>query len=62
MIDFRGIPTPICPCCESHVLRISATFDPETYDIATYLLHDATCSQCGCLITAPTPLDHPSTI
>lgn len=59
MIDMTGIPTPICPMCDSNLLRITATFDEETYEIATYLLHSAECAECGCLLTAPTPLDHP---
>jgi len=61
-IDLRGIPSPVCPCCGSTFLRISAQFDPATYDISLYLLDDAECLQCKCLITAPTPLDHPDTV
>lgn len=58
MIDLRGIPTPICPCCGSSLLRITVQFDHETYEISGYLLDDAQCMECKCLITAPTPLDH----
>jgi hypothetical protein len=59
MLDIRGIPTPICPCCHSTLLRVTIEFDPQTYEIAGYLLDDAQCVECKCLITAPTPLDHP---
>jgi len=59
MVDLRGIPTPVCPCCGSCWLRVSVQFDTETYEISGYLLDDATCVSCKCLITAPTPLDHP---
>ena len=56
MSDFRGIPTPICPC-GSELLRITANFDTETYEIIGYLIDDANCAECGALLTAPTPLD-----
>ena len=59
MLDIRGIPTPVCPCCHSTLLRLTVEFDPQTYEIAGYLLDDAQCMECKCLITAPTPLDHP---
>lgn len=59
MLDIRGIPSPVCPCCGSTLLRLTVEFDPETYEIAGYLLDDAQCVECKCLITAPTPLDHP---
>jgi hypothetical protein len=38
---------------------MTVQFDPNTYEIEMYLLDDAECIDCGCLITAPTPLDHP---
>jgi hypothetical protein len=56
MSDYRGIPSPVCPC-GSNLFRLTATFDDETYEISGYLLDDATCAECGSLITAPTPLD-----
>ena len=56
MSDYRGIPTPMCPC-GSDLLRITATFDSETYEITGYLIDDASCAQCDALLTAPTPLD-----
>ncbi len=62
MINLRGIPTPICPKCGSSLLRVTVQFDQETYEIAGYLLDDAECMSCKCLITAPTPLDHPDNI
>jgi hypothetical protein len=59
MIDVRGIPTPTCPCCGSNLLRLTVQFDPVDYEIGMYFLDDAECGKCGCLITAPTPMDHP---
>jgi len=58
-MNLRGIPTPVCPCCGSAFLRISVKFDLETYEIGQYFLDDAECLECKCLLTAPTPLDHP---
>jgi len=58
MVNARGIPTPACPCCGSTLLRLTVQFDPDTYEVEMYLLDDAECAQCKCLITAPTPLDH----
>ena len=59
MLDIRGIPTPACPCCGSTLLRVTVEFDPDTYEIQMYFLDDAQCMECKCLLTAPTPLDHP---
>ena len=59
MVNLRGIPTPVCPCCGSSLLRLTVQFDPDTYEVEMYLLDDAECVECKCLITAPTPLDHP---
>ena len=56
MSDYRGIPTPVCPC-GSNLIRLTATFDDETYEISGYFLDDASCAECGSLVTAPTPLD-----
>jgi hypothetical protein len=58
-LNARGIPTPICPCCESSLLRVTVQFNEDTYEIVGYLLDDAECMECKCKITAPTPLDHP---
>jgi hypothetical protein len=58
--DVRGLPTPVCPCCGSGLLKITASFDVETYELDMYLLDNAECANCKCLITAPTPLDHPN--
>jgi len=38
------------------MLKIKARFDPETYEIAMYML-DCECAECGSLLTAPTPID-----
>ena len=56
MSDYRGIPSPVCPC-GSNLFRLTATFDDETYEISGYFLDDASCAECGSLVTAPTPLD-----
>ena len=60
MGDIRGIPTPICPFCQSTLINITASFNPETYEIEMYLLDNATCGDCGAFLTAPTPADLPS--
>jgi hypothetical protein len=56
MSDYRGIPSAVCPCGNS-LFKITATFDADTYEIAGYFLDDATCADCGAMVTAPTPLD-----
>lgn len=61
VVDIRGIPTAECPMCESNIFNIQACFDPDTYEIDMYLLN-AECAMCGCMITAPTPLDLPGVI
>jgi len=53
MGDIRGIPTPICPYCESTLINITASFNPENYEIEMYLLDNASCADCGALLTAP---------
>lgn len=57
-MDARGVPTAACPCCGSTLFRVTVQFSPDTYEIEMYLLDDATCNQCGCFLTAPTPLDN----
>jgi hypothetical protein len=60
MGDIRGLPTPLCPYCNSDLITITAIFDPETYEISMYLLDNASCADCGALLTAPTPEDLPA--
>lgn len=60
-MDFRGIPTAECPGCQSRLLNILVEFDTETYTPVMWTL-DATCSSCGALLTAPTPLDLPNVL
>jgi hypothetical protein len=60
MGDLLGIPTPICPYCSSNLIQITAAFDPVTYEIEMYLIDNATCADCGALLTAPTPSDLPA--
>ncbi len=60
MGDVRGIPTAICPYCNSNLLQLTVAFDPETYEIELYLIDNATCADCGALLTAPTPSDLPA--
>jgi len=52
-VDLRGTPTHACICGSQH-FYIRAVF--ENYEIATYFL-DMQCTECGALLTAPTPLD-----
>lgn len=59
MGDIRGLPTPICLYCNSKFFNVTVQFDPETYEISMYLLDNSTCSECGALVTAPTPADFP---
>ncbi|MFM7776338.1 MAG: hypothetical protein ACKN96_08165 [Actinomycetota bacterium] len=60
MGDIRGLPTPLCPYCGSDLITITAIFDPDTYEISMYLLDNASCAECGALLTAPTPEDLPA--
>lgn len=57
MMDARGIPTRVCPQCGEDTFVVNVVFD-EAYEITFYHL-DAECLFCGCLVTAPTPLDLP---
>lgn len=52
-LDLRGTPTHVCVCGSQH-FYVRAIFD--NYEIATYFL-DMQCTECGALLTAPTPLD-----
>jgi len=56
--DFRGIPTPVCPACGGNLITITASFDPDTYELDMYLLDNAQCATCQALLTAPTPADY----
>lgn len=56
VIDIRGIPTHACPNCGCVVFNIRAIFDE--YDIALWFT-DGECSDCGALLTVPTPVDNP---
>jgi hypothetical protein len=58
MGDFRGIPTPICPACGGNLIRITASFEPLSYELNMYLLDNAKCANCDALLTAPTPADY----
>jgi len=52
-LDLRGTPTHACVCGSQH-FYVRVIF--ENYEIATYFL-DMQCTECGALLTAPTPLD-----
>jgi hypothetical protein len=52
-VDLRGTPTHACICGSQH-FYIRAMFD--NFELATYFL-DMQCTECGALLTAPTPLD-----
>lgn len=42
------------------MLSVTVAFDPETYEIELYLIDNASCANCGALLTAPTPADLPA--
>ncbi|MDA0949742.1 MAG: hypothetical protein O3A64_03345 [Proteobacteria bacterium] len=52
-VDLRGTPTHACICGSEH-FYIRAMF--HNFELATYFL-DMQCTECGALLTAPTPLD-----
>jgi len=56
-VDLRGTPTHACICGSTH-FYVRTVF--ENYEIATYFL-DMQCTECGALLTAPTPLDRETT-
>lgn len=45
--------------CGSDWYDLTVRFDPDTYDIAAWML-EMTCADCGRGAKAPTPLDHPN--
>ncbi len=52
--DLRGLgPVHVCPC-GSQVFNVMASF--EDYELVWYFL-DATCVNCGNLVTVPCPVD-----
>jgi len=54
--DLRGLgPIHICSC-GSQVFNVAASFD--NYELVWYFL-DATCFNCGNLVTVPCPVDAP---
>ena len=55
-LDLRGVPANACPACGSRVLYVKAIFDD--YDLAAWFM-DASCAECGALLTAPCPPDRP---
>lgn len=55
-IDARSLgPTRVCPACGEDTFVVNVVFD-EAFEICFYHL-DAKCLFCGCLVTAPTPID-----
>jgi hypothetical protein len=56
-VDLRGTPTHACICGSTH-FYVRTVF--ENYEIATYFL-DMQCTECGALLTAPTPVDRETT-
>lgn len=56
VLDARGVPTHACPNCGEMIFEIKAMF--ENYEIAMWMV-DGRCSDCGTLVTVPTPLDNP---
>lgn len=58
-VDVGGIPTAACAVCGCTWIVTSVNLDPETYEIASWLLHDARCHDCGSIVTLACPPDHP---
>lgn len=59
-IDQTGIPSAECINCGSSWFRIYATFDPDDYEVAAYLIDNAQCAICDAEVTVPTPIDLPN--
>lgn len=58
-IDQTGIPSAECINCGGTWFRIYATFDPDNYEVAAYLIDNAQCANCDAQVTVPTPIDLP---
>lgn len=56
-LDYRGIPTPECPC-GGRTFYMVGWFD-DCYEVAGYLT-DGLCCMCGALVTLCTEIDHPT--
>lgn len=52
-VDYRGIPTHVCPC-GSRLFKVGCMF--EDREISLWFT-DAECADCGALVTVPTPVD-----
>lgn len=60
MIDFTGLPSPICPNCSSNRFLTWIALD-EDYEIGIYAT-DGACFDCGTRYSIATPLEHPDTL
>jgi len=57
--NYSGIPTSICPNCNSNWIVTAVRLDPESYEIDGWLLDNAKCFDCGSIITLACPADFP---
>jgi len=60
-IDYTGIPSPVCPACDSPKFLTWIVIDQEDYEIGMYGT-DGQCAECGTQYTIGTPLDSPDFI
>ena len=59
-VELRGLPTAACPLCGGTWFVTAVTLDPDTYEIASWMLQGVTCHDCGSLVTLACPPDHPN--
>ena len=60
-IDYRGIPSSVCPNCNSPKFMTWIVIDPDDYEIGMYGT-DGMCAECGTKYTIATPMDSPDLI
>jgi Zn ribbon nucleic-acid-binding protein len=60
-IDYRGIPSSVCPNCSSRKFMTWIVIDPDDYEIGMYGT-DGECAQCSTQYTIATPIDSPDLI
>jgi hypothetical protein len=57
--DYSGLPTSICPNCNSNWIITAVMLDPNTYEIGGWKLDGARCISCDSIITLACPSDNP---
>jgi hypothetical protein len=58
MIDASQIPSAMCINCGSDHFIAVISFDPESYEIASWSLQGQ-CYVCSSKVKLPCPIDHP---